>query len=72
MNTKKVGKKPVTQEHPPLTRAEFLALLRRAAQPLKKVAGELVPSSGQTSESHRPDGCTETHTHQGKTGGAEG
>ena len=55
-----------------LTRAEFLALLRRAAQPLKKVAGEPVPSSGQTSESHRPDGCTETHTHQGKTAGAEG
>ena len=72
MTARKASKKQASQSYPPLTKARFLALLRRAAQPIKKDAGEPAPSSHQTAESHRPDGCTETHMHQGKTEGVVG
>lgn len=60
------------EKKPVLTKRAFERLLTLAAQPIKKDAGEPVPLSDQTSEFHRPDGCSGTRKHQGKTEGTEG
>ena len=51
----------------PLTWKAFKRLLTLAAQPIKKDAGEPAPAESETSESHRPGGCSETHTHPSTT-----
>lgn len=48
-----------------ITKEQFLNLLSKAAQPIKKQ--EPVSTSIQTSESHHSDDCAETHTHSDKT-----
>ena len=48
----------------PLTRVEFETLLSRAAQPHKVPGPEPDSGAERTSVEDRPDGCSETRTHQ--------
>ncbi len=60
--TKRTRKKPIE-----ITRDQFHALVKKAAQPLGK-ASESGSASAETSESHRSDGCSEKNTRSRKTG----
>jgi hypothetical protein len=53
----------------PLTKVEFETLLTRAAQPRKEPGLEPDSEAERTSAESRPDGCTETHTHQDRSEG---
>ena len=50
-----------------ITKEQFLAILDKAAQPIKKQ--EPVSTSTQTSEIGHADGCDEMHTHSDRTEG---
>jgi len=50
-----------------ITKDQFLAILSKAAQPVKDWR-QSDSASGQTSESRLSDGCVEKRTRSGKTG----
>ncbi len=50
----------------PITRADFHALVKKSAQPIKSDS-----TSSETSESHQNDDYTETNIHSRKTEGIE-
>ena len=61
---RKIKRKAVKQS---ITKEQFLAILHKAAQPIKGWQ-QSDSASGQTSETGHADGCDEKHTRSDKTG----
>ena len=55
-----------------LTRREFHALLRKAAQPIQEEVERPSQEASGTSEHHPSDDCTETRRNPNRTEGVEG
>jgi len=57
---------PKSKPQKTLTKAKFMRILRKSAQPVKPDSEET-----ETSDAHPSDGCNDKHKSQDKTEGAE-
>ena len=61
MRQRKIIKRDLTEE-------QFMVILGKVCQPVKKKPTESDSEQLQTSVARHSDGCSETHTHLDKTG----